>query len=195
MKLLYLDCCISVREESRTRQLAEVFLEAWKEHHPYGEITRLDLRALPLMPLGETALHVRQNTVAHGRWDHQGLALARQFAQADRIVAAAPFWGMLFPAKLQTYLEHISVSGITFHYTPNGPHGLCQAEKFLYLTTAGGSIEGCNFAGEYLRALSKFYGIPEFDFVAAPMQDVQEIDTVPYLEQAFQEARTLAKRF
>ena len=195
MKLLYLDCCISVRENSHTRLLADAFLGAWQSRHPGDEITRLDLRSLPIMPLGEASLHIREDAAAQADWDHPSLALAHQFAQADRIVIAAPFWEMTFPAKLQAYLEHVSVIGITFHYTASGPEGLCRAEKLLYLTTAGGPIEGCNWGCDYLRALSRFYGIGEFHFVGAPMQDVQEIDTSFYLQKALEEARDLAQSF
>ena len=195
MKLLYLDCCITMRTSSHTKQLAETFLKSWHKLHPSDEIEHLDLKSMSLFPLDEVSLHEREQAAANKDWNHPSLALARQFAQADRIVVAAPFWEMTFPAKLQTYLEHISVCGITFRYTPSGSEGLCRARKFLYFTTAGGPIDGCNFGSNYLHALSQFYGISEYHFIGAPMQDIQEIDTTPYLNEALQQAETIAKTF
>ena len=56
--------------------------------------------------------------------------LARQFAAADQIVIAAPYWDLSFPAALKQYFEQINVLGITFAYTPEGvPKGLCRARK------------------------------------------------------------------
>ena len=56
MKLLYVDCCISLHEVSRTKLLAETFLSAWQKAHPADEIERLDLTARPLSPLMGEAL-------------------------------------------------------------------------------------------------------------------------------------------
>ena len=104
MKLLYLDCCISVRKNSHTQLLADAFLHTWQSLHPGDEIVHVDLRALPIMPLGETSLHVRENAAAKASWDHPSLALAHQFAQADRIVIAAHFWEMTFPDKVMNFV-------------------------------------------------------------------------------------------
>lgn len=48
---------------------------------------------------------------------------AWQFAAADKLVIAAPFWDMSFPAILKIYLERISVTDLTFGYSRGGGHG------------------------------------------------------------------------
>ncbi len=64
--------------------------------------------------------------------------LAHQFAEADEIVIAAPFWEGAYPALLKVYFEHISVVGIANRYTDHGPVGMCRASKLHYVTTRGG---------------------------------------------------------
>lgn len=45
MKLLYIDCCITVHgSASRTAALAETFLSAWRAAHPEADIETLDLK-------------------------------------------------------------------------------------------------------------------------------------------------------
>ncbi len=55
--------------------------------------------------------------------------LARQFRAADRVVVAAPFWDLSYPAALRTYIEYISANGLTYHYEADGCHGDCRAEQ------------------------------------------------------------------
>ena len=176
MKLLYIDCCITVHgSASRTAALAETFLSAWRAAHPEADIETLDLKTLTLNPLLGNALRLRETLQGEGRTEGASFALARQFAAADRIVIAAPYWELSFPAQLRLYIEHIAAQGITFDYTSQGQVGLCRAEKLLFLTTAGGSLEA-NCGSEHWRALCPFFGIGEYHFIGAPMQDVKEID-------------------
>ena len=61
MKLLYIDCCITVHgSTSRTAALAETFLSAWRAAHPEADIETLDLKTLTLNPLLGNALRLRE---------------------------------------------------------------------------------------------------------------------------------------
>ena len=191
MNLLFVDCCISVHAVSRTKLLADVFLSAWQAAHPEDEIETLDLKTLNLQPLNAQMAAERENTPT----DSPVFALARQFAAADRIVIAAPFWELSFPAQLRLYIEHIAAAGITFGYAPQGQIGLCRAEKLLFLTTAGGPMEGQNCGSDHWRALCPFFGIGEYHFLGAPMQDVAEIDHASILLHTMCDAKQLALTF
>ena len=100
--------------------------------------------------------------------------LARQFAEADEIVIAAPFWDLSFPATLKQYFEQINVTGVTFYYTPEGiPNGLCRAKSLTYVTTAGGDFFPEEYGAGYVKALAQnFYGIPEFRLIKATGLDI-----------------------
>ena len=119
MKLLYIDCCITVHgSASRTAALAETFLSAWRAAHPEADIETLDLKTLTLNPLLGNALRLRETLQGEGRTEGASFALARQFAAADRIVIAAPYWELSFPAQLRLYIEHIAAQGILRLYVP-----------------------------------------------------------------------------
>jgi FMN-dependent NADH-azoreductase len=112
------------------------------------------------------------------------LRYARQFAQAEEIVIAAPFWDLAFPAKLKIYLEQITVAGITFQYVDGRPRGLCRAKKLTYITTSGGPIFD-DFGYAYVKTLAqKFYGIPQTKAIRAMNLDVEMICAQELLEKA-----------
>lgn len=196
MTLLYIDCCISLNARSRTRLLAETFLDAWRERHPQDTVEIVDLKTIELPALTHARLAAREALLEEGRTDDPSFALARQFAAAERIVVAAPYWDLSYPAQLRLYIEHISARNLTFGYNEQGRSvGLCRAEKLLFLTTAGGPLENANHGGDHLQALCKLYGVGSYACLGAEMQDVQEIDHESILQTALQEAKDLARTF
>lgn len=176
--LLFINAC--VREESRTLDLARYVLS--KENGDVQEV-----RLYPDGPDGLTAesLRARDELLGRGEGAHPMFRWANQFARADVIVIAAPYWDLMFPAKLRAYLEEITVSGITFRYGEDGiPRGLCRAKRLVYVTTAGGPIIQ-NFGFEYVKALAQgFYGILDVRLVAAEGLDIWGADVKAILEKA-----------
>ena len=178
--ILFVNGC--VRENSRTLELAKAVLA--KENDTIEEI-----RLYPDGPDGLDArkLALRDELLANREFDHPMFDLARQFAQADTIVLAAPYWDLAFPAKVRAYLEEVTVSGVTFRYGENGiPQGLCKAKRLIYVTTAGGPIfENFNFGYDYVKALARgFYGIGEVSLVKAEDLDIQGADVEAIMEAA-----------
>lgn len=176
--VLFINGC--VREESRTLELARTVLA--KET---GDIKEVCL--YPDGPEGLTAetLRLRDHLHEKGEYTDPMFRWAHDFAQADVIVIAAPYWDLMFPAKVRAYLEQVTVSGITFQYGADGiPQGLCRAKRLIYVTTAGGPIIK-NFGFEYVEALARnFYGIPEVSLVKAEGLDVWGADVETIMEQA-----------
>jgi len=195
VKVLYIDCCIR-REQSRTRILAEAFLAALQAKETY-QVERLCLMDEPLKALSEGFFAQRESLLAENKRLHPRFRYAHQFSQADRVVVAAPFWDLGFPALLKLYIENISVEGITFGVDEHGTHGLCKAERLLFLTTRGGSYNNSplEMGARYLEALCVFFGIPRFDVVAADGLDLglEEVKTI--LDRAIEEALTLVENF
>ena len=178
--LLFVNGC--VRENSRTLELANAVLEQLPE-------AAEEICLYPDGPEGLDAesLCLRDALLAEQNYNHPMFRLARQFAAADTIVMAAPYWDLAFPAKLRAYLEEITVTGITFQYGADGaPQGLCKAKKLIYVTTAGGPIFQ-HFGFEYVKALAQtFYGIPEVCMIKAEGLDIWGADAVQILEQTKQ---------
>lgn len=167
MKLLFVNSC--VREGSRTLDLARHLLELVS---PGYEVEELELATMNLQGHSRESLVERDKLIAARDFTHPVFTLANQFASADLIVVAAPYWDLSFPALLKTYLENICVSGITFDYEGDKPVGLCQGKKLYYVTTAGGPIF-CDFGYSYVEALCRnFFGIPEPLCIAAEKLDM-----------------------
>lgn len=197
MKLLFVDCCISQRgPDSRTRALADAFLEAFRAAHPEAEIETVPPEALlALRPFDPDMLNDRDALAAVGAWDAPVFELARQFRAADRIVVAAPFWDLSFPAALRTYIEYVSANGLTYHYEADGCHGDCRAERLVYLTS-GGDFEREDSVGVlHWRQLCAMFGAGQFDYVFAGGLDVDPAKAPELLAAACDLAKKLAEDF
>ena len=177
MSILWINAC--VRKQSRTLVLAK---NVMKEMH--GEIIEVDLNREEIAPLNDVLLEKRDRLIREEKWDDPMLRYARQFAEADEIVIAAPFWDLSFPARLKIYLEQITVAGITFHYRDGMPVGLCKASRLTYVTTSGGPIFE-DFGYRYVKTLAQqFYGIPKTRAVRAINLDVEMITAEELMERA-----------
>ena len=177
MNILFVNAC--VRKESRTLVLAKEILSKMQ-----GNITEIDLTKENLTPLNCTSLEEREHLLKSRDMDAPMLQYAKQFAQADEIVIAAPFWDLSFPSILKIYMEQITVAGITFEYRNGRPTGLCKATRLVYVTTAGGEIF-CDFGYAYIKALANnFFGIPDTIAYRATNLDAQGISADRLLQEA-----------
>ena len=180
--ILYINAC--VRRDSRTQRLAEALLEQFDD-----EIRQVRLEDIPFEVSDEPFLLQRDQLIEDGAFDHEMFALARQFAAADMIVIAAPYWDLSFPASLKQYMEKVTVNGITFDYTPEGiPKGLCKAQKMYYVTTAGGDYAPDEFGYGYLQALAEgYYGITDVKLIKATGLDILGADVEGILERCIEQ--------
>ena len=123
--LLFIDAC--VRKDSRTNMLANYLLSQTSER-----IERIQLADIKFPIVDENFLLTRDRFVSEQDYKNPMFDYARQFAQADKIVIAAPYWDLSFPAVLKQYFEQINVLGVTFSYSSDGvPIGLCKAKKLF----------------------------------------------------------------
>lgn len=176
-----------MRENSRTRELAEVVLARLE-----GEVERVALADGCAAALTPETLALRDELLASQDYDHPMFSLAHQFAAADAIVVAAPYWDLLFPAAVRAYFEAVTVGGITFRYDDHGiPRSLCRGKRLIYVTTAGGPIVR-NFGFEYVEAMAKmFFGIERVEYLAAEGLDIYGADIAAIMEEAKNRAAAL----
>ena len=193
--LLWVNACMRGEELSRTYRLCRAFLDEWKVNAPDTEITERDLTGASLPIMTSQLSKERDEAVKRGELDLALLAPAREFASADIIVIGAPYWDLLFPAALKVYLEWVSAIGITFRYTNEGVlQGLCKAKKLIYITTAGGPVQGQNFGFDYVAALGRMFGISDCECVAAENLDVFGVSVEDILEQAQSQLKEIARK-
>ena len=177
--ILFVNAC--VRRESRTRKLAEQLLSTLN-----GEVKELRLEELRFPVTDESFLLARDRLLKSRDYDAPMLAWAREFAAADTVVIAAPYWDMSFPAALKQYFEQICAIGVTFGYNAEGePVGLCRAKKLYYVTTAGGEIVSDAYGFGYVRALAQgFFGIADVECIRAEGLDLVGADTEQVMREA-----------
>ena len=173
-KLMLIDACMR-DEVSRTRRILGPLVAELEKRY---EIETVRLDGEDYSSVGRRVLDERSG----GYVPEETVALARRLAAADRIVIAAPFWDMSFPAILKVFIENMSLYNITFKDSGTHFEGLCRSEKVLYITTRGMDVhtgDPLEAATPYLKALSALWGWGEVITVAAENLDYstpEEID-------------------
>ena len=176
-KILFVNSC--VRENSRTMVLAQRVLQ-----HLSGEITECNLAAANVPVLDGALLEKRDKLIAAGDYSDPMFDYAKDFAEADIIVIAAPCWDLTFPALLKIYLENITVAGIAFEYVEGRPHGLCKAKQLIYVATAGGPVF-VDMAFDYIKTLTTgLCGVDEAISFKADKLDIFGMDVDGILQSA-----------
>lgn len=181
-QILFINAC--PREGSRTLELARHLLSKME-----GSVEELTLFEENLLPLNGKTLALRDKMTANQNFDHPIFKYAKQFAKADTIVLAAPFWDLSFPSALKIWLEYVMAKEITFRYTEEGfPCGLCKAKKLFYISTAGGPVLPSHMGFSYVDGLAKsYFVIPETVLFSAENLDILGADTAAIITKAKEE--------
>lgn len=186
--ILFINAC--VRSDSRTKRLADALIKRLTEcfqHNGGSRVREIVLKEEErgLMPLHDLDIKRRDRDTQKKSFDLPEYFFAQEFAAADIIVIAAPYWDLSFPAVLKMYLEHISVNGVTFRYKETGePEGLCHAEMLYYVMTAGGKVGSLNLGYEYVKALTKkLFGVKDTQCIGAVELDVNGVDAESALKK------------
>jgi len=176
--ILFINAC--VRHNSRTRKLADRILASETD-----EIVEIRPGEMTFPEVNEDFLIRRDQLKDQKNYDDPIFEMGKQFATADKIIIAAPYWDLSFPASLKQYIEQINLNGVTFEYTPEGQlHGLCKASELIYVTTAGGDFCPDDFGFGYIEALARnYYGIPNVKKVIASGLDLEGADPDAILDE------------
>lgn len=182
MKVLFINACM--RENSRTLALCRKYIEK----HLSGDevsIKELVLSKENLTPLYPAELEERLSDIGKRNFDSQKYAYAKDFADADLILIASPYWDYTFPALFKIYMERVCVNGITFGYGNDGLlHKYCKAEKMVYITTSGGYIGKDSTLEHYVNNLCTMFCIPNLEFHTAEGLDIYGNDVEAILRKA-----------
>jgi FMN-dependent NADH-azoreductase len=197
--VLYIKANAKPEGQSRTFAISEAFVKAYQESHPGDQVITLDLYKEGIGFLTEEGVMMHKPHPGEGR-DHPILRYAYQFHDADKYIIAEPLWNLGIPAILKAYIDYISMNGITFGYTENGPVGLCQGKKAINITARGGNYSSGAFADyemgdRYLRTILGFLGIYDFRTLAAENLDVVGADVDAIVADAVTRAQEIAKSF
>ena len=198
-KVLYIKANPKEDKDSRTFQISEAFMDEYKKLHPDDEIITLDLykEKIDFLSLESVSAHKMPPDDARS---HPVLKYAYQFVDADKYVFAEPLWNLGIPAMLKAYIDYITVTGITFVYTAEGPKGLCSNKKAINITSRGGAyaegyMASLEMGDKYLRTILGFLGICNFTTIAAELLDVIGADVAGIVDLSKEEARSAAAAF
>ena len=172
-KILYVNACVKRDIASRTDRLAQAYLNKCLESQDCS-LSIVNLEETVMFPLSWKSLAEREKAIENNDFSGSAFELARNFAAADEVVIAAPYWDMSFPASLKLYIEQLCINKLTFCYDEMGrPRGLTNIKKAVYLTTSGGYIGDYNFGFDYIKGVfSTLFGIADISFYSAEGFDI-----------------------
>ena len=196
-KVLYIKANIKNEGESRTFKVSDSFVEEYKKNNPEDEIITLDLYKENIDFLRVDDLGKLFGPKDEESKNNSILKYAYQFADADKYIIAAPMWNLSFPAILKAYIDYVSVSGITFKYTAEGPVGLLNNKKAVHIVSRGGGYDNSPYemGDRYLRTILGFFGIKDIETIAIDNLDVMGVNVEKKVEEGIEKAISLAKKF
>jgi len=196
-KVLYIKANVKPEGQSRTFKISDSFIEEYKKINPNDEIITLDLYKENIDFLKGEDLGAVFGPKTEESRNHPVLKYAYQFAEVDKYIIAAPMWNLSVPAKLKAYIDYVSVIGITFKYTEQGPVGLLENKKAVYVAARGGAYSGTPYEmdGIYLRTMLNFCGIKDIETIAAEKLDVAGEDINKIVDDSINKAKEIAKNF
>ena len=196
-KVLYIKANIKNEGESRTFKVSDSFVEEYKRNNPEDEIITLDLYKENIDFLRADDLGKLFGPKDEESKNNSILKYAYEFAAADKYIIAAPMWNLSFPAILKAYIDYVSVSGITFKYTAEGPVGLLNNKKAVHIVSRGGAYDNSPYemGDRYLRTILGFFGIKDIETIAIDNLDVMGVNVEKKVEEGIEKAISLAKKF
>jgi len=181
MSLLFVNACM--RPNSRTLRLARMWLEGYD-----GAVEEVDVAHADLAPLDPDRLVAYGQAVSSATYENPLFDYAKQFAQADKVLIACPFWNFSVPAELHDYLELVCSQGVTFDVDATGAYvSLCRAQRLTFVCTAGGLIgdEANDHAFGYVRTLAQvFWHIPHINKIMVEALDAPDANVERLLQGA-----------
>lgn len=171
--LLQINASLNSRNGLST-QLADRFVDAWKQRHAQGDVIVRDLAADPVPHL-DAARFGAFLTAPEARTSEQQAvaafsdALIDELKRADVVVLGLPLYNFGIPSTLKAYIDHIARAGVTFRYTDTGPVGMLTGKKVYVFATRGGKYAGTPLDSQtnYIRDFFGFLGMTDIEFVYA----------------------------
>ena len=164
--------------ESKSLQIARVYLEALRAETPDVEVDTLDLweADLPTFDGDKAAAKLNvmlgkdHDAIQKSAW-HQIVGIANRFISADRYLFAVPMWNGGVPYRLKQYIDIIHQPGLLFGLKPEtGYFGLLRNKHATLVLTSGAFAPnlpspafGVDHHSTYLRSWLNQAGISAID--------------------------------
>ena len=175
-------------ENSKSRQLANEFVEQWLAKNPNGKVVTRDVDANPLPHFTNETLGALF-TPEENRSGTQkaivaiGDALIEELEAADVIAISAPMYNFGIPSTLKSYFDYVARAGRTFKYTETGPVGLLSKDAYVFVAS-GSFLAGTPVDHQvpYLNTFLGFIGITVKETFIAGGQAMGELGEEAFLK-------------
>lgn len=186
-------------EESRSIQISESFLDAFKKKHPDWVVDTLNLFTEDLPSLSQKNVSGKyvllQGKELFGSLKETWTEILQhieRFKTADFFLISTPMWNFNIPYVLKQYIDLIVQPKYLFRYGDDGKvEGLVKNKRMVITTSRGGeyiSDDGFDHQEPYLRTIFNFVGIKQIDFIIAEPMDKDPKIAKMKLEEAKRQA-------
>ncbi len=173
-KLLYIEASPR-KERSHSIEIAQMFLDSYREAYPTDEVETLDLWTSDLPPFDGQALEAKyaiMNGLDHtpeqaASWQTI-TALANQFKSGTKYLFSLPMWNFSIPYRLKHYIDLITQPGLTFNFSPESDYqGLVRGRAVSIIYARGGDYSkesgfgSMDFQKPYLESWLRFIGFSD----------------------------------
>jgi len=159
-------------EISASRKLGNAVVEKIKAKYSGAVVKEHDLTKNPVPLLEEKHINTffspaESYSSEQVEINEYSTGLIAELQEADIIVVDSPMYNFSVPATLRAYFDFTSRAGYTFKYDENGPKGLLNNNKKLYIAFTSGNIysEGpyqiYDSNVPYIKNVFGFYGVSD----------------------------------
>ncbi|WP_035051909.1 NAD(P)H-dependent oxidoreductase [Carnobacterium pleistocenium] len=191
---------------SRSMQVTDAFVKSYIENHPKDSVEDINLYDLAVPDIDRDLLQA-WSELSNGTIFTELSEVKQQkvtlfegytngFLNADKIIIANPLWNLNVPTRLKAWVDTITVTGKTFKYNEKGEViGLAGDKKVLHIQANGGLYGGKDPANQYLKTISTYIGVTDFQELFVEGLDYDPAKTAAIMAEGIAKATALGKDF
>lgn len=193
-------------ERSRSRLVAETFIEAYRASRPAARIKTLNLWKAQLPAFDGAAIEAKYAVLAGtahtpkqaAAWD-EIVRLWRRFDEAEELLFSVPMWNRTIPYILKHYIDAITQPGLAFSFISGvGYSGLARPKPvtIVYASASdygpGAPLHDADFQKPYFEHWLEFIGLTDIRrVVVAPTMGAPD-DVESAMRRALMDAERVA---
>jgi FMN-dependent NADH-azoreductase len=196
-------------ERSKSTQVANAFLESYRQSHPNDVVETFNIFEEELPSFDGLKVQAKY-TILHGKehtpeqraaWDAVEEVISH-FKTGDKYVLSLPMWNFGIPYRLKQYIDILIQPGYTFNAGKNGYEGLIKNKPIAVVYARGGSYpegtpqESFDMQKKYIELVLGFMGFQDiYSIVVEPTLQGNPNEIQKVLDASIRKAQTLGSDF
>ena len=205
--LLHIECSPR-KQRSASKEVAQRFIERYRQNVPNTHVSTLDLWSLQLPEFDKEAMNAKYAGLSGTPLTPSQQSawriledLAAHLYRADVLVFSVPLWNFSIPYKLKHFIDLVSQKDILFSFDPErGLRGLLQGKQAVVAYARGMDFsaqsstpaERFDFQKPYVEAWLEFIGVSDVHALIVEKTIFGEEVDRDSRDAASQQARDLA---